>query len=90
MTAKRTVLHDDPFEEWARVELYRWQYGQLDDTSKRLDVSAGLSRMADAIELACKDHGRGHPMPTPFNVCAVLRFCAGQLKKQDAKETPNA
>lgn len=78
------TLIQDPDDSWAEVELFRWQYGKLPNTTDYdcvLDVSAGLEGMSKAIELACKEPGKGHPMPAPFNVCAVLEYCARRLRK---------
>jgi hypothetical protein len=72
----------DPNDSWAMVELYRWQHGELppNKNSKELDESIALRNMADAIEEGCKtgDHSM---MPTPFNVCSVLRYIAKKIKK---------
>lgn len=68
----------DPNDSWAQVELYRWQHGELPSvykTCKKLHVPTALKAMADAIEEGCKSGG-SLPMPSPYNVCAVLRFAA--------------
>jgi hypothetical protein len=68
----------DPNDSWAQVELYRWQYGELpmgDKPGKKLHVPTALKAMADAIEGGCKSDGSS-PMPSPYNVCAVLRYVA--------------
>lgn len=66
-------------DSWARVELYRWQHGELpfgDD--KSLDESKALLAMADAIEKGCKS-GNIDEMPTPFNVVSVMRYIAKKI-----------
>lgn len=69
----------DPEDSWAQVELYRWQYGELpDDDSKPLDESKGLEAMADAIEKGCKENNSSI-MPSPYNVCSVLRYMAKKI-----------
>lgn len=76
----------NPEDSWAKVELYRWQHGQLppqDGTSKPLDESAALLAMADAIEDGCKTQNR-EAMPSPFNVCAVMRYVARKLSYDNA------
>lgn len=72
----------DPNDSWARVELYRWQYGELppNENSQELDESIALQNMAEAIEGGCKT-GDHRMMPTPFNVCSVLRYIAKKIKK---------
>lgn len=62
-----------PEDSWAKVELWRWQYGTLPqpDDMRPLDVSEGLRGMAAAI---CK--GDKSNFPTPFNVVAVLEYAA--------------
>lgn len=75
------ILHD-PNDSWAQVELYRWQHGELpppDNTCKELDEATALRAMADAIEAGCKS-GKREDMPSPYNVCSVLRYVAKQLK----------
>ena len=63
----------DPEESWARVELWRWQYGTLpqSDDMRPLDVSKGLQGMAAAIRKGDRSN-----FPTPFNVIAVLEYAA--------------
>lgn len=75
-------LKHDPADAWAEVELFRWQYGELPGSkdTRELNVSAGLKGMALAIELGCKT-GNSAMMPTPNNVCEVLKYCARRLKQ---------
>jgi hypothetical protein len=63
----------DPDESWAKVELWRWQYGSLPqpDDMRPLDVSKGLQEMAAAIR-----KGDRANFPAPFNVIAVLEYAA--------------
>lgn len=81
---KKTVQLDrDPNDSWAQVELYRWQYGELppqNDTCKQLDEPAALRAMADAIEAGCKS-GKREDMPSPYNVCSVLRYVAKNFSR---------
>ncbi|MEQ1862456.1 MAG: hypothetical protein ABMA13_21265, partial [Chthoniobacteraceae bacterium] len=64
-------LDRDPNDQWAQVELYRWQHGHLPGeqgtVERPLDVSAGLRGMADAIELGCREE-KSEIMPSPSNV----------------------
>ena len=62
-----------PEDSWAKVELWRWQYGTLPqpDDMRPLDVAAGLRGMAEAIR-----KGDRNNFPTPFNVIAVLEYAA--------------
>ncbi|MDB6077919.1 MAG: hypothetical protein JWO82_1666 [Akkermansiaceae bacterium] len=68
-------------DSWARVELYRWQHGNLPGEAgtreKPLSVPAGLEGMAAAIEK--RDAAN---FPSPFNVMMVLRFAAKLLRER--------
>jgi hypothetical protein len=81
-TTKETFLTHDPNDDWAKVELFRWQYGELPRgiDHRKLDVSKGLTAMAKAIEDGCKS-GDYEKMPAPFNVVSVLQFCARKIKE---------
>jgi hypothetical protein len=71
-------------DSWARVELYRWQHGELppqDDTCKELDESVAIRAMAEAIECGCKMR-KPDLLPSPFNVCVVLRYAAAKLSSK--------
>ena len=70
----------DPEDSWAQVEHFRWQYGELPgpDDFRPLDEPATLRAMAAAIEVGCKTGDRD-AMPSPFNVCAVMRYVARKL-----------
>ena len=71
-------------DSWAKVELYRWEHGELpldDETCKPLNVPVALEAMAKAIEDGCKNKDVGS-MPSPFNVCSVLRYVAKNLPKE--------
>lgn len=50
------IVIPSPDDDWARVELWRWQYGDLPqpDDFRPLDESAGLMAMSKAIENGCK------------------------------------
>lgn len=69
----------DPNDNYATVELYRWQHGSLPEggSEKPLNESAGLRGMADAIEA-----GDPSNFPTPFNVVSVLRYAAKRLERK--------
>lgn len=62
-----------PGDSWARVELWRWQYGTLPQPSgmRPLDVASGLRGMAAAIRKG--DHEN---FPSPMNVATVLEYAA--------------
>lgn len=66
-------INRDPNDDWAQVELHRWQYGALPkpDDYRPLNLSIAANAMADAIENGCKQQG---PMPAPHNVCSDLRY----------------
>lgn len=74
-------------DTWARVELHRWQYGELPQPSDRrpLVIAEGLRNMAQAIENGCKrdaTHADREAMPEPFNVVSVMRFVAKMVEKE--------
>jgi hypothetical protein len=83
-----TAAEMDAFnKDWAKVELYRWQHGNLPGEPgtevRELDEAAGLRAMADALEKGCKTNDMS-VMPSPFNVISVLRYVAGLLDKSNA------
>ena len=63
-------------DNWAKVELYRWQHGELppdDGTVKPLDIPQALHAGAKAMSTdAC---------PSAFNVATVLGFTAARIKQ---------
>ena len=66
----------DPEDSWARVELYRWCYGELPFDRRPIIISQALNKLADAIEKGDKDN-----FPTPFNMISMLRYLAKQNLK---------
>ena len=73
------VRQTDPNDDWARVELWRWQYGEIPgpgDQMRQLYVPAGLRRMAAAIK-----NPDGAEFPTLFNTAAVLVYLANLLEE---------
>jgi hypothetical protein len=83
-TLRDLVIEDNtPEESWARVELWRWQYGHLPaaNDEQPLDVAAGLRGMAEAIR-----KGDLSNFPTPFNVIAVLEYAAKVISANAASE----
>lgn len=67
-----------PDDSWAKVELYRWQYGELpppDGSCKELDTCKGMEAMADAIEKYDVKN-----FPSPVGVMAILRYAAKLLR----------
>ena len=73
------VRQTDPNDDWARVELWRWQYGELPgpgDQMRQLYVPAGLRRMAAAIK-----NPDGAEFPTQANTAAVLVYLANLLEE---------
>ena len=82
-------LKTDPNETWARVELWRWQYGALPKPGdmRPLNVSTALRRMAGAL-----NDGVAGQMPTLGNTVSVIKYVAELLepkKLQTAKMTRN-
>jgi hypothetical protein len=66
-----------PCNDWARVELWRWQYGELPtpDDMRPLNIPVALRLMATATA-----EGRTHP----YNVAEVMRYVARLLEVKDA------
>jgi hypothetical protein len=65
----------DPEDSWARIELWRWQYGTLPaaDDMRPLDVSKGLIGLAAGLMNA-----------NPVNVAGVIRYCAKIIRQNPA------
>lgn len=82
--AKTTFIDRDPEDDWAEVELYRWQYGTLpqNDSSRKLDVSKALAAMANAFEEGYKSKDASK-FPAPFNIQAVLNYCSRKMKDKN-------
>lgn len=75
------VIHidNDPNDDWAQVELYRWQHGHLPGEKNKpvqpLDEPAALEAMAEALSQPNQTK-----WPAPFNVASVLRYAAKRLR----------
>ena len=68
-----------PDDSWARVELYRWQYGELpNNDSPPLSVPKGLQAMAKAIR-----DGDADNFPSPYNVITVLEYASRIIEKNE-------
>lgn len=78
------ILEDDYNDNWAQVELYRWQHGNLpgEPGTKQLalDIPVALENMAKA--LSQPDQTK---WPAPFNIASVLAYTAKQLKPRKTK-----
>lgn len=73
---KEMIIDIDPEDDWAEVELARWQLGELpNENSPPLDISLALKNIADKIEISIAA-GQPKEMITPFNLCSVLRYLA--------------
>jgi hypothetical protein len=77
------TLESSGNDSYARVELYRWQHGNLppQDSAvcKPLSVPAGLRSMAMAF---CEPPDND-AWPHPFNIASVFEFCAKQVEKAE-------
>lgn len=69
-----TVVITEEMEErghdnWAKVELFRWQHGELpkSDDTRKLDVAVASKKMANA--LLDRENNIG-----PFQAAAVIRY----------------
>jgi len=79
-----------PFEHsWAKVELFRWQYGCLpaSDDFRPLDVPTALRNMAKAITEGCKLKDP-QLMPSPGNVISVLEYAAHLIEAKPVSTKP--
>ena len=76
--SRKIVEIPDPNDSWAKVEIYRWQHGELPPHDEKLekpfDECLGLIGMANAIEV-----GNPKNFPTPENVASVLRYAAKRI-----------
>lgn len=73
---KEFTLTHDPEDDWAEVELSRWQTGELpDENSPPLDIQLALKNIADNIETSVRNKNM-EDMIAPFNLCSVLRYLA--------------
>jgi hypothetical protein len=86
MTKIINIEDGDGNEQWALVELHRWQYGHLPGESgtnadkEPLDIPIALRKIAAGIEKGCKPGGKPDDMISPFNLCEVLKYLAGKFK----------
>lgn len=74
----------DPNDNWAQVELFRWQYGELPQPTdtRPLDVAEGLRKMSVALMEGCQKDAATEAkenMPSPFNVVSVMQYVAKLL-----------
>lgn len=78
-------------DQWALVELHRWQYGGLPqpDDVRRVAFKPALEAMGSALWNTEPTHeGAPRPeTPAPFNVASVFKFCqrflAGRIAPED-------
>lgn len=75
-------IKDNPFHRWTRVELWRWQYGELPkpDDERELDVVKGLRNMAEAFK-------SGDEIPTTVAASQALEYAAYLIEQ--ANSTPS-
>lgn len=73
---KEHTIKIDPDDDWAEVELSKWQTGELPtENSPPLDISFALKNIANNIEESIRNKNM-EQMITPFNLCSVLRYLA--------------
>lgn len=72
-------------DSWARVELWRWQYGGLpgSDDMRPLSVPAGLRGMAEAIRVRDLKN-----FPSPHSVQCALEYAARIIEKLEEGPKP--
>jgi len=81
-------IKDNPFHSWARVELWRWQYGELPqpDDERELDVPVAVEKMVEALTDETRDD-----RPGVFNCAQVLSYLGhliGELVKHPRMAIP--
>jgi len=66
-------------DSWARIELWRWQYGHLPIMGelRPLDISKALNNLSKALE-----RGERTNYPTPMGVITILRYVAKILPEE--------
>lgn len=85
-TAKRDkfaeLLQSQANDSWARVELYRWQHGEMPPqdsmTCKELSIPEALRAMS--MTFCENDHEK---WPIPFNIASVMQFAAKELENAE-------
>lgn len=82
-------------DSWAKVELFRWQYGVLPAPTdfRPLNVAEGLRKMSAALMAGCQNNDDSETkqnMPNPFNVCCVMDYVAGLLDFVPSQEPANS
>jgi hypothetical protein len=71
---KETNIKIDPNDNWAEVELSRWQTGELPmEGCPPLDIPLALKNIASNIEESIRNKNM-EQMISPFNLCSVLRY----------------
>lgn len=72
----KNLLESSPNDNWAMVELYRWQYDKLPDDDQPIDISKALDTMA--LNLMNNDQSK---WASPFNIASVLAYVSKILEK---------
>lgn len=76
-------LSSDSNEQWALVELYRWEHGELPrmGEQKPLSIKNAVMKMAEAFTI--EDEKK---WPAPMNIASVLAYLASKLLKTKLDE----
>ena len=74
------TLASESNEQWALVELYRWQHGELPQmgSQKPLSVKIAVEKMAQSF--ADEDPKN---WPAPMNIASVLAYLSTKLAKSE-------
>lgn len=77
-TPRPIIPHPD--DSWARVELYRWQYGTLPDNTESLPLNEadGVLTMTAALEDGYKS-GDMSGAPSLTLVCLILKYLVRRI-----------
>lgn len=77
-----------PEDDWALVELFRWQYGELPKSGddRGVDVPVAIQAMADAFARNARDKDHMKPFPSPQNIHSVLEFCGRRIRSLEGSK----
>lgn len=70
-------------EQWALVELYRWQFGELPKMGEAqpLSVKTAVMKMAESFTQPDPEK-----WPAPMNIASVLAYLSNRMVKSDTEK----
>lgn len=77
-------LSGDGNEQWALVELYRWQFGELPKMGEAqpLSVKTAVMKMAESFT-----QPNPEKWPAPMNIASVLAYLSTRMVKSETQFT---